>query len=159
VGRRRGWPCERPPTESGDVEIASNDISFDPGGVTAISRWLSAAIPPEMKARNQNATPEGSQQSLRPLWGRGMGGQSKTPGRERDRGLIAATPPGSRRGLKVGCRFLHRSLARKKQSGGKMFDLWFGLPWWLRAGISLPILGYSAYLWTKGFIWPWDWGI
>src|SRR5207248_1330374 len=35
----------------------------DPGGVTEISRWLSAAIPPETIAFNES-TPEGSQQWL-----------------------------------------------------------------------------------------------
>ena len=36
-----------------------------------------------------------------------------------------------------------------------MFDLWFGLPRWVRALAGLVVLAYPAYLLFRGIVWPW----
>jgi hypothetical protein len=40
-----------------------------------------------------------------------------------------------------------------------MFGLWFGLPWWLRAGVAGLFLLASTVLWFAGWFWPWGWAI
>ena len=49
-----------------EVRVA---LFLDPGGVAAISRGLSAAIPPEERQDSARATPEGSQRRAPARWG------------------------------------------------------------------------------------------
>lgn len=38
-----------------------------------------------------------------------------------------------------------------------MFDWWYELPVWLRAGVAVLLLLISTVLWFAGWIWPWGW--
>jgi len=41
----------------------------------------------------------------------------------------------------------------------ELYELWARLPRWVRACVALSILLLAGFVYSRGFIWPWAWGV